>query len=169
MSCLTPGKIASIHSEGTVTCKVSHTFFEVLLVARFVACLAGSRDHKCIDLKSAPGLFQLVELLQTKMQLSSPKQYGDSTDMATVEEKEQALQSAFPDPDRVIAILKAAAVNEYEKAAAARDVTKSSGNRPGFKSDADADVDMNEHGNQPVSRLPILDLRLHFCQAGEAC
>ena len=144
-------------------------FLEVLLAVRFVACLAGSRDHKCIDLKSAPGLFQLVELLQTKMQLSSPKQYDDGSGMATAEEKEQALQSAFPDPDRVIEILKAAAVNEYEKAGAARDVTKSSGKRPGFRSDADADVDMNEHGNQPVSRLPILNLRFHFCPAGEAC
>ena len=46
----------------------------------------------------------------------------DGTDMATDEEREQALQSAFPDPDRVIET--AAAVADLKKAAAARPVKK---------------------------------------------
>ena len=71
----------------------------------------------------------------------------DGVGMATDEEREQALQSAFTDSDRVLAILTAAAAVEYKNvAAAAALVRKSGGTKLGAKSTAAADIEM--HGTE---------------------
>ncbi len=71
----------------------------------------------------------------------------DGVGMATDEEREQALQSAFTDSDRVLAILTAAAAVEYKNAAAAAaPVRKSGGTKLGAKSTAAADTEM--HGTE---------------------